>query len=134
MDHSKEPRVIRLERSLLATNRLLPDDMPFVRNHLSIETTHHTEINAALITLRTYLLKSAHRKMAVVYMTAPRSWWQHFKQSHFPSWLKKRFPVMNTTTPFTYEQTIHLCPHGNFAWPHVAHLDFLTYEDTTWTD
>jgi len=24
----------------------------------------------------------------------PSSWWQHFKQQHFPKWLLKRFPVV----------------------------------------
>jgi len=134
MDHSKEPRVIRLERSMLATSRLLPDDMPFVRNHLSIETTHHTEIHAALITLRTYLLKSSHRKMETAYVNFPASWWQHFKQAHFPAWLKKCFPVMSKATGVTYERTTNLCPHGDFAWPHSTHLDFLTYGDLPWTN
>lgn len=28
----------------------------------------------------------------------PSSWWQHFKKSHFPNWLKKRFPVKEKET------------------------------------
>ncbi|AID50536.1 hypothetical protein [Bacillus phage CP-51] len=33
----------------------------------------------------------------VVSFDVPATWWQHFKESHFPSWALKKFPVKYKT-------------------------------------
>ena len=38
----------------------------------------------------------------------PTSWWQHFKESHFPGWLKIIFPVRYKRYKHTVEKKIHV--------------------------
>ena len=40
----------------------------------------------------------------------PETWWQHFKESYFPKWILKRFPVK--TKKLKYTENYHrICPH-----------------------
>jgi len=47
-------------------------------------------------------------------MTVPSSWWQHFKESVFPRWLQRKFPVRFTPVIIS-RTTYNICPHNNIA-------------------
>ncbi len=102
---------------------------PFL--NASIERHTDTVHNTLVTTLCTFLLRSAHKDMHIGYTPVPADWWEHFKEECFPAWLKQRFPVKYTEKPYHYEQTIRLCPHGDFPWGHDSHLEFLSYQPIT---
>ena len=59
----------------------------------------------------------------------PAGWFQGFKESLFPSWLKRKFPVKYTQI-FKEVKTIHVCPHLNYRTRDEErfHLQFLMPE------
>ncbi len=59
----------------------------------------------------------------------PAGWFQGFKQSFFPGWLQRKFPVKYTQI-FKEVKTIHICPHLNYHTRNDEkfHLQFLMPE------
>ena len=59
----------------------------------------------------------------------PAGWFQGFKQSFFPDWLQRKFPVKYTQV-FKEVKTIHVCPHLNYYTRNDEkfHLQFLMPE------
>ncbi len=59
----------------------------------------------------------------------PAGWFQGFKQSFFPGWLQRKFPVKYTQV-FKEVKTIHICPHLNYHTRNDEkfHLQFLMPE------
>ncbi len=59
----------------------------------------------------------------------PAGWFQGFKQSFFPGWLQRKFPVKYTQV-FKEVKTIHICPHLNYRTrdEEKYHLQFLIPE------
>ncbi len=57
----------------------------------------------------------------------PTTWWDGFKDSHFPRFLKRRFPVRQTTV-CVEAKTFHICPHLNIKTKkdEKYHLQFMT--------
>lgn len=59
----------------------------------------------------------------------PSTWWQHFKEQCFPSWLVKRFPVDYTVKASQELRRYNACPHSPIKCDdfngNVAHLKFL---------
>ncbi len=54
----------------------------------------------------------------------PDGWWQGFKESLFPDWLKRHYPVRQHEVVIERTlQVMHVCPHLDIAMkPHVAFL------------
>lgn len=102
-----------------------------VRANGSIEYNHDRVTNGLIATIHSYLIKGTHRRTHTISLKTPATWWQHFKETKFPAWLLKRFPVVYTERPFTYESETRICPHGDFAWGDRSHIDFIRYEDVT---
>ncbi len=44
----------------------------------------------------------------------PATWWDHFKDTFFPDWLRRRMPI-RTQTITTETKFIHTCPHLNIS-------------------
>ena len=57
----------------------------------------------------------------------PKTWWDGFKDAHFPGFLKRRFPVRNRTVCIE-AKTFHICPHLNIQTreDEKYHLQFMT--------
>lgn len=104
----------------------IPKDFP-MNFDMEIRKDHLTR--GLVATMRAYLIKGVHQRKNKIALTTYASWWQHFKQTYFPAWLLKRFPVRYTEKPFTYESETRICPHGDFAWGDQSHIDFLSYGD-----
>jgi len=127
-----DPKMTRLDRYELSIQNIIPDEMSFVKNHITIDIEKLIigEVRSSLLKLKTYLLKRAHKQIGVGSYRFPATWWEHLKKTHFPAWLLARFPVKYALVAYEYETEIRLCPHANIAWPDGAcHLDFLTYND-----
>lgn len=77
----------------------------------------------AVAAWKTWVLKSPHpaRKIA---LSAPKNWWEHFKERWFPWWLTNYFPV-KYGIPTEYEYgPIYVCPHAKEAWKDNPSLHF----------
>jgi len=59
----------------------------------------------------------------------PAGWFQSFKETFYPDWLKSKFPVKYTQV-FTEVKTVHVCPHLNYRTrdEEKYHLQFLIPE------
>ena len=59
----------------------------------------------------------------------PAGWFQGFKESLFPGWLKRKFPVKYMQI-FEETKTVHICPHLNYRTREEEkyHLQFLMPE------
>ena len=57
-----------------------------------------------------------------------RSWWDHFKATHFPAWLLKRYPAEKDTWTVFEPITVRVCPHISLPENDRSHLKFLTHE------
>ena len=125
-------KTTNLQRYEVAIQAILPNEMAFVRNHLQIdtETVVLESVRTCLLHLRSFLLRSTQKKMGTGAYEVPASWWQHLKESHFPVWLLRRFPVNYTICTYTFEQEIRLCPHADIKWRDGhQHIMFLSGED-----
>ena len=119
-----------LERYRVNTEAVFRE-MPFVRNSLQVDIERGIKEcwHECVLKLGAFLLKSTQKRMGTGSYTVPATWWQHLKESHFPAWLLRRFPVKHTQHTYAYETEIRLCPHADIAWPGGQHIDFMTYED-----
>ena len=59
---------------------------------LSVEEIAEDWCEGLLLTLEKKVLAREVQEVERV-VQYPATWWQHFKEQFFPSWLKKRFPV-----------------------------------------
>jgi hypothetical protein len=80
--------------------------------------------NSFRIAMRNYMFQGA--KGTETFHHVPATWWDHFKQAHFPRWALDRWPVKHTKLLHT---SYALCPHGADKWPHAKHIRFLYYGD-----
>lgn len=57
----------------------------------------------------------------------PATWWDAFKEAHFPNWLKRRLGVWNTMITI-HTEFIHVCPHISMRTSDEQryHLEWLT--------
>ena len=57
----------------------------------------------------------------------PKTWWDGFKEAHFPGFLKRRFPV-RLRSVCSEAKTFHICPHLNIQTrdDEKYHLQFMT--------
>ena len=72
------------------------DDYVLVKCGLEFESVIEPMLRGMIYRIKTYVLAEEidNRKKDVKFTyTIPASWWHHFKKSHFPKWLLKRFPV-----------------------------------------
>lgn len=76
--------------------------------------------NSFRIAMRNYMYQGA--EGVETFHDVPQTWWDHFKQTHFPRWALKKWPVKYTRLCQT---TTTLCPHGADQWPHANHIRFL---------
>jgi len=72
------------------------------------------------IAMRNYMLQGY--KGTETFHYVPATWWDHFKQQHFPFWALAKWPVKCNKLHHT---SFHLCPHGADKWPHAKHIRFL---------
>jgi hypothetical protein len=80
--------------------------------------------NSFRVAMRNYMYQGA--KGVETFHQVPATWWDHFKQTHFPHWALDRWPVKYTRLCQT---TTTLCPHGADQWPHANHIRFLYLGD-----
>lgn len=106
----------------------IPPDLP---KNVSIEFRQDRLTNGLVATMRAYLAKGTHQERKTTHLRIPATWWEHFKETNFPKWLLKFFPVQYTERPFTYESQTRICPHGDMSWGDRSHIDFLRYEDAS---
>lgn len=116
-----------LTRFPIAMDGFVPDSLVGSPNNLTVRQEYDHRLRGMVFHLRAWLLTATHTDKHTAYFNTPKTWWQHFKETHFPLWLKKQFPVVYTQVPFEYEKDIHVCPHSNIAWPDAVHLDFVMH-------
>ena len=108
-------------------------DMIRVREHLSIhnimcaadlETYFDLVIDCLVMQLTAYVARGEHEQIGFIQI--PSTWFEHFKEAHFPAWALKRWSVVYRDIPYT--KTIRICPHANVAWGDCRHIEFLSRE------
>lgn len=80
---------------------------------MELEEVADIASNSLRLELRGYLWSNTiHRETERT--AVPSTWWDFFKQSCFPDWLKRRMPV-RTREITTETKFIHVCPHLEIA-------------------
>lgn len=72
----KEKVVAHIPKDMIASCEVSIEDHPMIGS-IAVQLTR----------------KVAGQKLDTISYAIPKSWWQHFKQDHFPKWLRKKFPV-----------------------------------------
>ena len=88
------------------TNEIPPD----VLTNLTIEQIVNLETRALRIFFRTFIPGREVRKEVMESVTTYDSWWELFKETKFPRFLKRLFPVRSIRQPVVIRH-YHLCPH-----------------------
>ena len=88
--------MVRLELEKLRVYRQMTVDMPIFTRSLSVETFVHPNMKDMVIRMSGFVMAEEidnRTKIVEFSVSVPSSWWQHFKQDNFPSWLVRMFPV-----------------------------------------
>lgn len=93
-----------------------------IAEHATFEYMVDYASNSFRIAMRNYMLQGV--RGAEIFHNVPATWWDHFKQQHFPRWALSRWPAKYTKLLHT---SYPLCPHGAYKWPHAKHIRFLYY-------
>lgn len=112
----------------LAVSERLVKEYPCVANNLRAQHFWDHTMQSVVLQFRSFLLKMSERGLDTVEFEIPATWWQMFKEAHFPRWMKHRFPVVFVTQEHKYEKYTRLCPHADIAWsddcrPHVEFME-----------
>jgi len=83
---------------------------PDVLTNLTVEQIVNLETKAVRTFFRTFIPGREVRKETVKSVIVYPSWWQHFKKTYFPEFLKRFFPVRVHREPVVIKH-YHLCPH-----------------------
>lgn len=82
---------VLLERLCVSTSRMVPGHTLATTK---LDVIEKSAINALVFQLRAEVMaEKLEERTQMVTFEVPKSWWQHFKQEHFPKWLLKKFPV-----------------------------------------
>jgi hypothetical protein len=83
---------------------------PDALRNMTIERRVDFETRNLQTFFRTFILGRKVREEVKENVIVYNSWWDHFKSSHFPKFLTRRFPPRFKYEPITINH-YHLCPH-----------------------
>lgn len=115
---------ILLEKIKFRYGMMIPEDV--IRN-LTIEENFDFIIRGSKIFFQTFIPGRKVREEAKESIIVYQDWWNHFRASHFPKWLNRRFPVRFKCKPVTILH-YHLCPHTGIDFRNddkLRHIRFL---------
>ena len=98
-----------------------------VISNMTVEQVVDFETQAVKTLFRTLVLGREVKEEVVECVTVYRTWWDHFKASCFPEFLRLRFPARYKREPITIKH-YHLCPHTGLDFGHhyaMEHFNFL---------
>lgn len=91
--------------------------------NLSVGVVDDVLTQRLVVLLRSYVLgNTIHNETTTT--EVPLTWWDHFKDAHYPRWLWRRFPPKFRSIPIE-TKFVHLCPHSNMGPFRGPHLEFL---------
>ena len=118
---------VRVQRlicdKLVVQARVILADYPGLGTDMEVEVMTDFATGSLLASLRSWVLRN--EQGCTEYLYKPSSWWEHFKESYFPAWALKCWPVQYTSMPFT---SYRVCPHSSENWPNRKHIEFLSYD------
>jgi hypothetical protein len=109
-----DPSLIKAEQYVgklmqIAMNQYLPQSQfEGLYERMTIEERADILMRGMVYTLSTYVAANVHEDYQTIQY--PEGWWEAFKEEHFPSWLKARYPVKYHTERIKVS-TSRMCPH-----------------------
>lgn len=94
-----------------------------VKDDLIYDEFYEAVYQRMIYNLKVFLWGREVSKSVEETVNVPVSWWDAFKEEHFPKFLKKRFPVKWRTINVVVKH-YHVCPHLNYKTnrPHITFL------------
>ena len=84
-----------------------------VLREMTVEPIIDRAAHAVTYHFETYMWGNMVHRSVLKTVRWPASWWQAFKETFFPDWLKRHYPVRYEERE-TSVQFMHVCPHLDF--------------------
>jgi hypothetical protein len=109
---TNEAEVIDLVKHPLQLHaKLKLADFPGIQNSLSVGVSALDMLARQMVlTFRAWAVQKRIEPQSTTIYT-PATWFQFFKETHFPDFLLKRFPVVYQSRQIEIQGTTFICPH-----------------------
>lgn len=119
------PETIEMEEYQLAGSRAfrLDDIDSHVPADLRFNVRLEKEARLLLLQLRSHIVSSKGEEYT---LTAPVTWWDHFKLERFPMWALRRWPARVRVEKVTFRNLLPTIKLGNRRHESITHMDVAT--------